>query len=276
MPGPASSRGADALVGRERERAILRQLLEAALTGHGGLVLTGGEAGIGKTALAEALCREAEEHGVLVLTGRCYDLTDTPPYGPWIELFGHYPRDEAMPPPGAFAVRGIVGAVVSQDALHGQVHDFLAAACARRPLLLLLEDLHWADPASLDLLRFLARAFVTLPLLLIATYRADELTRRHPLYPLLPLLVREARAERVDLRPLDDGAVRALVETRYRLPVGDADRLVAYLRGRAEGNALFVCEVLRALEERGTLAREGAGWRLGDLSDQTVPPLWRR
>ena len=60
----------------------------AALAGHGSLVLIGGEAGIGKTALAEALCREAAEQGALVLVGRCYDLTETPPYGPWVELFG--------------------------------------------------------------------------------------------------------------------------------------------------------------------------------------------
>jgi predicted ATPase len=73
-------------VGRERELGVLRQHLEAALTGHGSLVLIGGEVGIGKTALAEALCREATERGALVLVGRCYDLTETPPYGPWVEI----------------------------------------------------------------------------------------------------------------------------------------------------------------------------------------------
>ena len=74
----------------------------------------------------------------------------------------------------------------SQAALFAQVRDYLAALAARRPLVLLLDDLHWADPASLDLLRFLARGLADLPLLLLATYRADELTRRHPLYQLLP------------------------------------------------------------------------------------------
>jgi predicted ATPase len=74
------------LVGRDKEVDMLRQCLDAALVGHGRLVLIGGDAGVGKTALAEALCREAEEQGALVLVGRCYDLTETPPYGPWIEL----------------------------------------------------------------------------------------------------------------------------------------------------------------------------------------------
>ncbi len=78
------------LVGRDRELSVLRDHLAAAFAGQVSLMLIGGEAGIGKTALAEALCREAAEQGGLVLVGRCYDLTKTPPYGPWIELFDHF------------------------------------------------------------------------------------------------------------------------------------------------------------------------------------------
>src|SRR5262245_1655819 len=87
------------LVGREREQAALREALDAALTGHGSLVLIGGEAGIGKTALAEALCQEAAEQGALVLVGRCYDLSETPPYGPWAEALELVPIDPARPRP---------------------------------------------------------------------------------------------------------------------------------------------------------------------------------
>src|SRR5438876_206805 len=86
------------LVGREREQALLREHLAAALAGEGALVLIGGEAGIGKTALAEATAREAAAQGALVLTGRCYDLAETPPYGPWVELLGRYPREADLPP----------------------------------------------------------------------------------------------------------------------------------------------------------------------------------
>lgn len=116
------------LVGRERERAVLRERFAAACTCAGSLVLVGGEAGIGKTALAEALCREATERGALVLIGRCYDLTETPPYGPWVELFGTYTPGIDLPPlPAPFARRGGVGAVGSQAALFQQALDFFAA-----------------------------------------------------------------------------------------------------------------------------------------------------
>jgi predicted ATPase len=276
VPSPGD---AAPLVGRDRELAILRRQLDAALGGRGNLVLIGGEAGIGKTALAEDACRAASDQGFLVLIGRCYDLTETPPYGPWVELCGRYRHADGgpqggMPPlPAAFADRGTVGAVASQADLFQQVREFIAALAAARPVLLLLDDLHWADPASLDLLRSLARSVADLPALLIATYRSDELTRRHPLYPLLPLLVREAGAVRLDLHRLEDDAVRALIAARYGLPDPETARLASAVQLRAEGNALFVGEVLRALEEGGALRREGAGWTLGALSAMAVPPL---
>jgi predicted ATPase len=204
------------LVGREREQALLHDQLAAALAGEGGLVLIGGEAGIGKTALAEAAGREAAERGALVLVGRCYDLSETPPHGPWVEAFeprgAEHGRAHLPSPLGEGAP------AASQAALFAQVRAYLAALAAQRPLVLLLEDLHWADPASLDLLRFLARSLGALPLLLLATYRAEAVARDHPLYALLPALVREARPLRLDLRPLGADDVRALVAARYPLP----------------------------------------------------------
>jgi DNA-binding CsgD family transcriptional regulator/tetratricopeptide (TPR) repeat protein len=268
-PPPHDLAPAAALAGRDRERATLREHLAAALAGRGGLVLIGGEAGVGKTALAEWLLAEAITRGALVLVGRCYDLTETPPYGPWSEALARAPRGDDQPAAPDFGGHG----VTSQTALFAAVRDHLATLAATRPVVILLDDLHWADPASLDLLRVLARNVTDMPLLLLATYRADEIARRHPLYTLLPLLVREARATRVDLQPLAATDLRALVRARYPLPAPAEARLVAYLDGRAEGNPFFIGELLRALEERRVLARAGDTWALGDLAGAGVPAL---
>jgi len=264
------------LVGREREQTALRAHLAAALAGQGSLVLVGGEAGIGKTSLAEALCRETMEQGMRVLVGRCYDLTETPPYGPWVALLSQYRAlDDAPPLPTAFAQPGTMGEVANQMALFQQVQAFFTRLSAQQPLVLLLDDLHWADPASLDLLRFLARSLAELPLLIVATYRADELTRHHPLYHLLPVLVRESAA-RLDLRPLDSDDLHALIAGRYRLSEPDAVSLVAYLQARAEGNPFFMTELLRALEEERALTVGDDGWQLRALTDTRLPSLLRQ
>jgi DNA-binding CsgD family transcriptional regulator len=265
------------LVGREREQAILRGHLAAALTGHGSLILIGGEAGIGKSTLAEGLCQEAMERGALVLIGRCYDLTETPPYGPWLDLFRRYqPSNELPPLPAAFAQREQIGEIASPAALFYQVQDFIAAAAVRRPLVLLLDDLHWADPASLDLLRVVARDVGALPVLIAATYRIDEPAEHHRLPHYLPAMIREANAARLGLQRLTEEDVRALVTGRFALGETEIQRLVAYLSERGEGNPFFMGELMRTLAEEGMLRTSKEGWALGDLSKMRVPPLVRQ
>ncbi len=274
---PLSPLHLPSIVGRDRELGILYDCLDAAVSGHGGIVLIGGEAGIGKTALAEAVTQEALKQGALVLVGRCYDLTETPPYGPWVELFGRYRQIEGMPPlPPAFAARSTVGDVASEAALFHQVRVFFDELAERRPAVLLLDDLHWADPVSLDLLRFVARDLPGVALLILATYRSDELTAEHPLAQRMPALAREGRATRVGLRRLEEVDIQALVAGRYHLVEGDRQRLVAHLYGRAEGNPFFTEEILRTLEEGRMLNPSIAGWQVGDLTRAHVPPLVRQ
>ena len=156
FPHGERSRSAPLLVGRAREQALLRAHLTAALAGRGSFVLIGGEAGIGKTALAEALL-EAATAGALVLVGRCYDLTETPPYGPWAELLARALRcPDSRHVPRCSGRTARMGARAAGDALRPRP-GLPAGVAAVRPLVLLLDDLHWADPACLDLLRFLAR-----------------------------------------------------------------------------------------------------------------------
>ena len=116
---PAAGTSSPHLVGRDHEQALLREHLAAALAGHGSLILIGGEAGIGKTALAEALTAEAAAQGALVLVGRCFDLSETPPYGPWAEAFARAPHAPNLPSlPAAVVPPERAGeALTSQDAI---------------------------------------------------------------------------------------------------------------------------------------------------------------
>ncbi|HUZ84265.1 MAG TPA: AAA family ATPase, partial [Gaiellales bacterium] len=267
------------LVGREREQEILRAQLDRMLAGQGGTVLVGGEADIGKTTLVEDLDIQAEEAGALVIWGHAYDLSVTPPYGPWLEIFRQYRGvgDDGLPPVPAFVGDAeALARVGSQETLFAAVAEFFTSVAARRPLVLVFDDAHWFDQASLDLFRVLARQVASRRILLVTTYRSDELHRRHPLYPLLPLLVREANAARVDVRPLDEAGHRALIGSRYVLLDADRDRLERYLADHAEGNPLCAGELLRTLEEEVVLVRDGDAWRVGDLQRVRVPPLLRQ
>ena len=203
-PGPAPHRPiatpAVAFVGRERELATLREALAAALAGRGSLVLIGGEAGIGKTALAEALLGEATGQGALVLVGRCYDLSETPPYGPWAEALARAPAATSSPPSRRRCCpphrrRRATGQPGRRPSARARLPRRALPPAARRPPAgrPALGRPCLPRPAARRRPRPRAR-----PALLLATYRADELTRRHPLYALLPLLVREARAARLD------------------------------------------------------------------------------
>jgi DNA-binding NarL/FixJ family response regulator len=263
------------LVGRTKEQVVLREELQEINRGHGRVVLLGGEAGIGKTALARDLLDEAASRGLTCLEGHCYDLTNTPPYGPWLDLAARYPDEPNLPsPPSPFA-RGNLEPINDQSALFADVWRFFREICANGPVMALFEDLHWADPASLEIVRHIAPRVSTLPLLLIITYRVDEVTKLHPFYAQLPSLLREARGLQLDLRRLDLDELSSLVASRYQLPPDDAQRLVTYLDQHAEGNPFFATELLRALEDEGLLG-EPAARSLGDLEHLVLPSLLRQ
>jgi DNA-binding CsgD family transcriptional regulator len=260
------------LVGRDRELEVLNDRLLAAQGGRGSLVLIGGEAGIGKTALADRIASAATDAQLPVFTGHCYDRTETPPYGPWIQIaerIEHYPGANAPP-----ALR--LDGMTSQSDLFAQARTFLAALSGQRPLMLVLEDLHWADNASLELLRFLAHGLTEMPLLLVATYRNEDIDRRHPLTTTIPMLVREAPTERLNLRPLDAAAVQTLVSARYKIAPPIAQQLAAYLIARTEGNALFMTELLRSLDDDGLLNRLDVQSITEIVAQTSVPTLLKQ
>ena len=251
-------------------------MLDEAAGGRGSFVLIGGEAGIGKTALATSIAYEARGRGIPVWVGHCYEFVATPPYGPWMEsgIFDGHSGD-VLPPPMLRSDEE-TGAAGSQAALFEQMQAFLTALTRRHPIVLILEDLHWSDPASLELLRFVSRNVAGLRALLVVTYRDDEVTRQLPFYGLLPTLVRESGARRIELRRLGESAVREMVAAGYGLPEADEGRLVSYLTDLTAGNAFFTIELLRTLEEELVLHREGEGWVLEDPGGIRVPSLLRQ
>ncbi|MDF3038274.1 MAG: protein kinase [Thermomicrobiales bacterium] len=258
------------IIGRTREQAMLRDILNRALSGRGCFALLAGEAGIGKTTLDRWVEEQAMRQGCVVLTGGFYDLNASLPYGGWREALDPLLGSANSLPVALVAQDGGGAAVTSQGEWFLAVRGFLRTVATAQPVVVALEDLHWADAASLDLLRYLARHIAAEPMLLLATYR-DELSPHEPLYQILPDLVREACAERLHLPRLLADDVRAIVASTYRLGNDELSRLTDYLQAHAEGNPFFIGEMLRTLQEHRVLSPDEDGWVLGDIEAVSVP-----
>jgi predicted ATPase len=204
--------------------AVLRALLDHLHDGEGAVVLIAGVSGIGKTTIVDVLRSEAVDRGAQILIGGCYDLMDTPPYGPWLEAA----QSAAFSDTGVAALPLLITHPDRPRTAGDQaatVRNCLASVARRCSLLVILEDLHWADSASVELLRGLSRYAAALPMLLVATYRTEDVGKQHSLFSIAPLIVREADAVRLDLGALDDASVNLLVESRYALRPTDRERL---------------------------------------------------
>lgn len=260
-------------VGRQRELGTLLERQEEAGAGKGGVVLVAGEPGVGKTRLVQELAEQAAAQGRLVLSGRAYDLDIAPPYLPLAEALGNYvqtcPEDDLrgqlsdgladialivpdvrkrLPDLGA---RTTAGPDDDRYRLFESVCSFLLTIARSSPqgLLLILDDLHWADQATAQLVVHLARKLAGVPLLLMATYRTVELDRTAPLVDALAELSREGICERMVLGPLSIDDTRALVEQTWGSAAPQA--ATAALHHKTEGNAFFTQEVLRELQAAG-------------------------
>ena len=260
-------------VGREKELDELRAGLEDALSGRGRLVMLVGEPGIGKTRTSEELATYARLRGAQVLWGRCYEGEGAPAYWPWVQIIRAYVHDkepkELMSEmgPGAADIAQVVSEVAerlpglpapptlepeqARFRLFDSITTFLKNASKDKPLMVVLDDLHWADKPSLLLLQFLARELRGSRLLVLGTYRDVELRRQHPLAQALGELNRENLSQRVLLRGLTENDVRRFVEVTAGTTPPDA--LVAAVYRETEGNPFFVNEIVRLLVADGRL-----------------------
>jgi DNA-binding SARP family transcriptional activator len=263
-PAPAPARAP--LLGRERELGRLRQALDRARAGQGGMVVVSGDPGIGKTRLVQELVAEAAAAGALTASVATVATGDAPAFWPWAQLLrqldaevdlaplldartadvGALLPELARPTPPAMAA-------ASTDAARFQRFDAVTALLTRlgaatgRPVVVTVDDVQWADAASLHLLGFLAgaAALPTSPLLVVATHRlGDDDRSPDDLKTVLTTLRRGHAVECVDLDGLDDAAVAELVSRTTEAAAPAA--LVAAIVERAGGNPFFVTELLRA------------------------------
>jgi DNA-binding CsgD family transcriptional regulator/tetratricopeptide (TPR) repeat protein len=238
------------LLERDAELRRLRETLRGAGQGRGSAVLVSGEAGIGKTSLVRAFAQEASG-STRVLVGTCDDLVTPRTLGPF--------RDMAHDTGGPLAEA--VDQVAGRDAVFGAVHQELAG----RPTVMIVEDVHWADDATLDVLRYLAWRIPSLPGVLVLTYRDDELGDDHPLRRVLGALASQ-QVRRLALQPLSPSAVEELSGGR------DAD--AAAVLAATAGNPFFVTEVLAnpGVEVPATV-RDAVLARLAGLGEETQQAL---
>ena len=277
-------------VGRADERRTINERFSAAVGGQGGLVLVIGEPGIGKTRLVTECCDEAAEQGALVLTGTCHD-GEVSAYAPVVEALSSWirstPAGEVAEVLGADApILGrvvpavstvlpdlVVPAQLSADEearrLHDAIGQVLRRLADRRPVVAVLDDLHWADAATVGLLRVMARTAVATSLLVIGTYRDTDVDRRHPLGEALPIIRREVEPTRIALEGLDHAAVKEMLERIGEQEV--PDEFAEMLAQQSEGNPFFLREMLLHLVDEGALRREEGGW-VADADIATVIP----
>jgi class 3 adenylate cyclase/tetratricopeptide (TPR) repeat protein len=287
-----SSPKAPPFVGRDTQMRVLRDHLTAALDGHGSVVLVGGEPGVGKTALVRQLISEAERRGALSVFGRCYESEGTVAYAPFVEMLEQalsvMPADVIMEDMGDSApeVARMVPELrrrfpeipepldIPPDQqrryFFNAVSDFIARGAQRFPLVLVIDDVHWADESTLLLTEHLASRIANERVLAIGTYRDVELEVSRPLAASLERMVRAHTVDRIHLSRFDSGGVADVLQALSgRTP---PQAIVDAVFSETEGNPFFVGEVYRHFVEEGRVFDADGEFRTDlKISELEVP-----
>ena len=276
-------------VGRRAERARLAKVWKDAVIGGGGIALLSGEPGVGKTRLAAELARTAHDDGAIVFYGRCDEELGVP-YQPFVEALRPFvatcaPGDLAehaapyggdlarLVPQLAERVSGLpeplrADAETERARQFDAVTSFLASVAATAPVLLVLDDLHWAAKPTLLLLRHVARDESRAPLLVVGTYRDTDLGRAHPLADMLADLRRGTYTERIALQGLDrDEVAEFLAAAAGHALDANGERLAGRVHAETEGNPFFLSQVLNHLAETGVVVQHDGQWIRGAAAE---------
>jgi len=279
-PAPVVA-GRTPFVGREDERAALRLLVDAAMDGRGGFVILSGDAGVGKTRLAEELTTEARGRGLHAFAARCFEASRAHPYAPFVEILERAERETEherfrvllgetapeisrllphlrrrypdIPPPAELPPDQ------ERRYLFASLRDVLGGLCRPNGAIVLIDDLHFADEATLLFLEQLAEDLIDVPILIIGTYIDAEASASRPLRGTIDKLVRRRLVERIPIGALgEDDVASFLAAFGGTTPPAD---LVSFLFRETEGNAFFLEEVVRHLAAEDLLFDRTGGWR---------------
>jgi transcriptional regulator with XRE-family HTH domain/tetratricopeptide (TPR) repeat protein len=276
------------LVAREAERTAIVDALAAVSAGEGRIVLLTGEPGIGKTRLAQETNAYAEERGFLVATGRCYQPQSGAPFTPWFEAFamlhdaapaavrdGIIERWPALVTllPDQFPSVEPPPTWTSPDAeqvLYRAATGLVRELAEHQPVAILVDDLHWADAATLELLTHLARHTAADRVLLLGTYRDAEVGSAHPLRRLAHSLHRERRSQAINVGRFDRDATARLITQRLD-ESQVSEELSDLVHRHSDGNPFFTGEIVTVLIERGDLAQVDGQWVCRELAALEAP-----
>lgn len=275
------------LVGRDVVLGALDSLLRQAVSGKGHVMLIAGEAGVGKTRLISELQSRAKSQQLTIMHGNCFEQDRSLPYAPAIDMLRNYlasqPKDtiaalrktapavlKLLPEFSDQVAKGIEPALSPENEkqrFFSGIVQFLADLSGRQPLLLVIEDLHWSDDASFELLLQLSRRLQSNPILILMTFRSNEVSTE--LARFLAGLNRERLSTEIQLGPLSRTDLSKAAETIFNRPLKVDFRDSLY--GFTEGNPFFLEEILKSLVTKGDIFFAGGKWDWKPISDLSVP-----